>query len=130
LNNQHRPPAPGRTQGVTKKGTNTTPSSKPRPSSATDLRQHPEYPRQVCVVVVSRHCISVIRWMQESLLHIWQLFDLFLMSWCNTNSKWDSICDGRRSLRISVSLTLDHCATDCASKAKQGPHESNPNHHE
>jgi hypothetical protein len=61
LNNQHTAPAPGRTQGVTKKGTNTTPSSKPRPSSATDLRQHPEHPRQVHVVVVSRHCISVIR---------------------------------------------------------------------
>jgi hypothetical protein len=47
LNNQHTAPAPGRTQGVTKKGTNTTPSSKPRPSSATDFRQHPEHPRQI-----------------------------------------------------------------------------------
>jgi hypothetical protein len=61
LNNQHTAPAPGRTQGVTEKGTNTTPSSKPRPSSATDLRRHPEPPRQVCVVVVSQHYISVIR---------------------------------------------------------------------
>lgn len=60
LNNQHTAPAPGRIQGVMKKGTNTTPSTKPRPSSATDLRQHPEHPRQVRVVVVSRHCISVI----------------------------------------------------------------------
>ncbi|CAK9211317.1 unnamed protein product [Sphagnum troendelagicum] len=50
LNNQHTAPAPGRTQGVMKKGTNTTPSSKPRPSSATDLRQHHEHPRQVRVV--------------------------------------------------------------------------------
>jgi hypothetical protein len=60
-NNQHTAPAAGRTQGVTKKVTNTTPSNKRHPSSATDFRQHPERPRQVRVVVFSWHCISVIR---------------------------------------------------------------------